>query len=923
MTSCNDVQVHLALQPDDRSVTEERRIQAHLAVCADCASRAEAYAEQDRVIGEAPRVTLTSSQRDQLLSIIERKRRRHEMHSKAFTVVGTAVAVMALIALVVGPKLLGPSGPQQLIPGAQLPRDGSEPPTGRTARFGTVDFAVVGHELTGCVTLGSGEGRCQILVEFVLRDPEQVPTAGIDPEISVLHKGQPLPELDFLPEGKPPRSACTSNGTYRDEPCHFWVGATVPADARTQDLAVRASWDDKSAVWPLEEGEDVRVLSEGQFQWPTARPEISGWTFHDPRNPDHPGIDVIAERGEPIAAAAEGVVTFADAKDDYGNLVSIKHEGGWSSRYAQLDEVLVAVGQHVIPGQFVGKAGSTGNSSGPHLHFELHHDGQPVNPLNHLPPASGESFRLFRPIVFADEIELAQRGDAGLPSTFRLENAPSDPAAPRRLLIALHWRVLQAPSIDWRVFAHLEDGGGQLRLQRDVSADWPEEACGEDALNPRCMTTTNLTMTLPTDLPQGTYTVRVGLYDPGTGEHAPVTTGVTAGETSVGVWQVDLPPHNQGKVVPDDGATAEGEIERELAKIFLDDLEGECGWEVLGEDGMQSYVWAICQSPGGTAVSAPAVFHWEASRETVMKIQMPRDGSFYGEDVAELFPLSVQQRILDHDVDMDAIWGQIERDLTLVRGTVVDNALSAKVVTLEDEDGEQWHVPWGAVSRGIHWTDGSRADFRDLERGMTIEVVGFPRPEAATPNVLTAARVTILSEPDESAAPVQDLLLRQEELPGSAPADAGADDWEPTAMPMSGVQVEEDWVANLARHDGCVGAFKVDGARVPARGDGSSTVVYVMNAVYAFETPSQATREYEALLARMAQEAPAPLETLYDGATEGGMEARAVEFEGSEGDGVYWLFGVKEQHLHLLMVNGFDDATRAFFEATMAQVLTR
>jgi hypothetical protein len=206
---------------------------------------------------------------------------------------------------------------------------------------------------------------------------------------------------------------------------------------------------------------------------------------------------------------------------------------------------------------------------------------------------------------------------------------------------------------------------------------------------------------------------------------------------------------------------------------------------------------------------------------------------------------------------------------------------------------------------------------------MTVEVIGFPRPEAATPNVLAAARVTILSEPNPGAS-LKDLLLRRDQLPGSPLDDADVDDWKPTALPLPGVQHEEDLVGNLARQDGCVGAFKVEGPRGTEQGDDSSAVVYVMNAVYQFETPSQASREHEVLLARMAREAPAPLETLYDGAAEGGMGARAVRFVGSEGDAVYWLFGVKEEYVHLLMVNGVDDdATRAFFEATMAQVLTR
>ena len=66
MTRCDDIQVLLALRPEDRSVTEERRVRAHLAVCAECAARAEAYAEQDRIIRSAPGVALTPSQRGQL-----------------------------------------------------------------------------------------------------------------------------------------------------------------------------------------------------------------------------------------------------------------------------------------------------------------------------------------------------------------------------------------------------------------------------------------------------------------------------------------------------------------------------------------------------------------------------------------------------------------------------------------------------------------------------------------------------------------------------------------------------------------------------------------------------------------------------------------------------------------------------------------
>jgi hypothetical protein len=921
MTSCDDVQAHLALRPDDRSVTEERRVQAHLAVCADCAARAEAYAEQDRVIRSAPLLRLTAAQRAQLLSTIERKRRRHKMRSRLFAIAGATAAVVALIALLFGAKLLAPSGLQQLIPGAPLPGGGSEPPTGRTARFTTVDFTVVGHEVTGCLPLDSGEEHCPpgvqgfVWVEFIVKNSEHYPTTDNGPQISVVHQGRALPEMLFLPEGKTPRSACTPDGYYRDEPCHFWVGAVLPDDVDAADLKVEARWHDQVAVWTLGGDEELRVFSAPQFEWPTTRREISGWAFHDPRNPDHAGIDIAAAKGDPILSIADGEVTFAGWGEERGYMVIVEHADGWSSSYAQLDKITVEVGQSVDQGDLLGEAGSTGDSSGPHLHFELRQDGQPVNPLHHLPPTSGESLDPFGPFLFADEIQLEQ--PLGTVATWREDAAPSDPSTSESLVVPLHWRVLQPLSADWRVFVHLENQEGELVIQHDGEVDWPTQASVQDVQGPERTVSTDLTIPVPTDFPPGLYTVRVGLYDPQTSERAVVKRG-QAGETSVALQKLELPPSR--------GAEKKA-IEEELAKRFVDDPSAECGWEVLGEADQETYVWAVCQAPSGTAVSAPAVVYWtkrEGGVRWLSDVEMSRDGSFYGEDVAELFPREVQERILDHDIDMDAIWQQIERDLVTVTGTVVDNALSAEVVTLKDEDGERWYVPWESVSWGVHRSDGTRADFRDLERGMTVVVVGFPRPEAATPNVVSAVRVTIISESEDSAAYLKDLLLRQDELPGTPTNDADADDWEPTPLPLPGVQYEEDWVANLARNDGCVGAFQVQGPHVPEQADGSSALVYVMNAVYQFETPGQASREHEALLARMAREAPASLETLHDGTTAAGMEAKAIGLVASEGDAVYWLFGVKEEYLHVLMVNGLDnDLTKTFFESTMAHVLTR
>jgi murein DD-endopeptidase MepM/ murein hydrolase activator NlpD len=127
------------------------------------------------------------------------------------------------------------------------------------------------------------------------------------------------------------------------------------------------------------------VASEGKFQWPTTRREISGWTFHDPRNPGHIGLDIAARMWDPIVAVADGVVVFAEWGGGYGNLVIVEHEGGWHSYYAHLSEIVVEAGQEMRQGELLGGAGSTGYSTGPHLHFELRYGGRPVDPHVHLP----------------------------------------------------------------------------------------------------------------------------------------------------------------------------------------------------------------------------------------------------------------------------------------------------------------------------------------------------------------------------------------------------------------------------------------------------------------------------------------------------------------------------------------------------------
>lgn len=94
----------------------------------------------------------------------------------------------------------------------------------------------------------------------------------------------------------------------------------------------------------------------------------------------HSGLDFRGAIGAPIHAAAKGRVSFVGVKGGYGNVVEISHGNGLLTRYAHMSSFNAFVGQEVLPGDVVGKIGSTGRSTGPHLHFEVRVNGRAVNP---------------------------------------------------------------------------------------------------------------------------------------------------------------------------------------------------------------------------------------------------------------------------------------------------------------------------------------------------------------------------------------------------------------------------------------------------------------------------------------------------------------------------------------------------------------
>lgn len=125
-------------------------------------------------------------------------------------------------------------------------------------------------------------------------------------------------------------------------------------------------------------------IGTGTFVWPTPGQTISGYIY-DPVV--HPAIDIGGSTGNAIYASDTGVVVYAGWNNyGYGNVVVVDHGNGWQSLYAHMDTVGVVCGQAVFQGNLLGGMGSTGNSSGSHLHFEMMHDQYgKVNPLDFLP----------------------------------------------------------------------------------------------------------------------------------------------------------------------------------------------------------------------------------------------------------------------------------------------------------------------------------------------------------------------------------------------------------------------------------------------------------------------------------------------------------------------------------------------------------
>ena len=122
------------------------------------------------------------------------------------------------------------------------------------------------------------------------------------------------------------------------------------------------------------------LAGSGNFSWPTAGYISQGYWG------GHPAVDIAGWLGAPVTAADAGYVVLAGGgwNSGYGNYVIVDHGNGFTTLYAHLNSVFVKPGETVSRGQQVGTMGNTGNSTGPHLHFEIRYDGVPYNPAGYL-----------------------------------------------------------------------------------------------------------------------------------------------------------------------------------------------------------------------------------------------------------------------------------------------------------------------------------------------------------------------------------------------------------------------------------------------------------------------------------------------------------------------------------------------------------
>ena len=228
--------------------------------------------------------------------------------------------------------------------------------------------ALAAVPLTGCAGrkpggpgvihhVSAGENLYRIGLRYGVKAQEIASANGIR-DVTALRVGQRL----YIP-GARKRLLARGNEARRPAPAGTGYGDLSEAQRRARLTA--------------------RQQSSLQFSWP-ARGRLSS-RFGRRGGRPHEGIDIAAKRGTPIFSAESGRVIHSGRLGSYGNVVIVKHAGRFRTVYAHASRLLVRKGEFVERGQKIAEVGSTGRSTGPHVHFEIRRSETPQNPLGFLP----------------------------------------------------------------------------------------------------------------------------------------------------------------------------------------------------------------------------------------------------------------------------------------------------------------------------------------------------------------------------------------------------------------------------------------------------------------------------------------------------------------------------------------------------------
>jgi murein DD-endopeptidase MepM/ murein hydrolase activator NlpD len=188
-------------------------------------------------------------------------------------------------------------------------------------------------------------------------------------ELPPLPAGQAAPQTQYTNTPKPASSSARPAAE----------ALTTPSPPQSVQSTAGVTNEEVASINPSEATppEDAPPMS---FVWPVQGPVLSGF---GPKGEglNNDGVNIGAPKGAPVVAAAPGIVVYAgNEMKGFGNLVLIRHQGGWVTAYAHLDRVLVSKNAVVAQGDELGTVGKTGNVDKPQLHFETRYEGKPVDP---------------------------------------------------------------------------------------------------------------------------------------------------------------------------------------------------------------------------------------------------------------------------------------------------------------------------------------------------------------------------------------------------------------------------------------------------------------------------------------------------------------------------------------------------------------